>query len=153
MFSFTYVERKCIISYRVGEIYGDGSAHNSCFCSILSGIILGYVVKCFRDRGLPSSFLLFFLDNRERNMPSFLPPGRAYRGSNANHPCSTYGGVDGVVPRTHDRSALERPGKWYRSVNRIGLNYEKFISSETRELLPRSFYPESFSSAPSKEIL
>lgn len=30
----------------------------------------------------------FFLDNREKNMPSFLPPGRAYRGSNARHPCS-----------------------------------------------------------------
>lgn len=87
MFSFTYAERKCIISYRVVEIYGDGSVHNSCFCSILSGIILGYVEKCFRDRGLPSSFL-FFLDNREKNIPSFLPPGRAYRGSNARHPCS-----------------------------------------------------------------
>lgn len=29
------------------------SVHISCFCSILSGIILGYVEKCFLDRGLP----------------------------------------------------------------------------------------------------
>lgn len=68
---------------RVVEIYGDGSARNSCFCSIPSGIILGYVEKCFRDRGLPSSssslppppplslsrfLFLFSLDNREREI-------------------------------------------------------------------------------------
>jgi len=39
--------------------------HNSCFCSILSGIILGYVEKCFRNRGLPFSFLLFSITGRK----------------------------------------------------------------------------------------
>lgn len=33
------------------------SVHISCFCSILSGIILGYVEKCFLDRGLPPVLL------------------------------------------------------------------------------------------------
>lgn len=54
---------------------------------------VGHYFRLRREMLSESRFtvlLLSFLDNREKNMPSFLPLRRAYRDSNARRPCSKH---------------------------------------------------------------
>lgn len=56
----------------------------------------------------------FLFDNREKNMPSFLPPRRAYQDSNARHPCSMH---DSMAYKWYSVRIIAPHSNWESSID------------------------------------